>query len=188
MVHLTPTRGVLRLLRGVVLATTSASLSVAAHAAAGGALPDPGTTAVITVLLTGAGVALADRRRGSRVIVGALTISQLALHAFLQLVGSHQHQNGHAGLPFDPPMMLAGHLLAAVLTGLLLARAEHALFVAAKFLRMILPRKHTPLSQPTSLRTVCIPAEVVHATAEVLYRCIHPPRGPPPPLLRGSCQ
>ncbi|MCI2418587.1 hypothetical protein MOQ72_14195 [Saccharopolyspora sp. K220] len=177
-VNLAPTQGALRVLRGAGLATTSASLSVAAHAAAGGSLPDPGTTVVITALLAGAGVALADRKRGSWGILGALGISQLALHAFLQLVASHQ-DIGHRGMPFAPLTMTLGHVAVVLLTGLLLARAERALFVVAKLLSSILPRKSTPLPVVTKPRTVCIPAITVRALAQLIYQRIHARRGPP---------
>ncbi|MGP4018573.1 hypothetical protein [Saccharopolyspora sp. 5N708] len=178
-VKLAPTQGALRVLRGVGLATTSASLSVAAHVAAGGAVPDPGTTVVITALLAGAGVALADRKRGSWGILGALGISQLALHVFLQLVASHQGGIGYPGLPFSPLAMTLGHLAAVLLTGLVLARAERALFVVAHLLGSILPRKSTPLPVVTAPRTVCIPAITVRTLAQLIYQRIHARRGPP---------
>ncbi|GAB3286337.1 hypothetical protein [Parasphingorhabdus pacifica] len=177
-IRLTPTQGLLRALRGVGLAITSASLSVAAHTAAGGSLPEPGMTTVITLLLAGTGVALANRKRGPKHIVGALLVAQCALHQSLQVTGSNGHP-GHAAAPFDTATMTFGHIAVAVLTGLVLARAEHALFVVATFLGMILPRRHSPLPVATSLRTICIPARTVRGTAEILYQRIHSRRGPP---------
>lgn len=179
VVRLTPAQGALRALRGAGLAITAASLSVAAHAAAGGSLPDPVTTAIVTALLVGAGTALADRRRGPFTIVGALGLTQLTLHLFLQLSGSHQGHQGHHGLPFDPAVMVAGHLLAAVVTGLVLARAEQALFVVARVLALVLPRKHSALPVVVPLRTVCIPAPTQRVIAQLIRRRIHTPRGPP---------
>jgi hypothetical protein len=134
---------------------------------------------LITALLAGAGVALADRRRGSLIIVGALSLNQVALHLFLQLTGSHQDGMPYAGMPFAPTTMLCGHAAAAVLTGLMLARAEHALFVVARFLGLILPRKSSPLPAVAPLRTVRIRKDTVRVTAQLIHPRIHAPRGPP---------
>ncbi|MEV0082438.1 hypothetical protein [Saccharopolyspora sp. NPDC050642] len=174
-----PTQGALRVLRGAGLATTSASLSVAAHAAAGGSLPDPGTTLVITGLLAGAGVALADRKRGSWGILGALSASQLALHVFLQLVASHQDGPGHPGMRFSPLVMTLGHAVVVLLTGLVMARAERALFVVARLLGSILPRRSTPLTVVAQPRTVCVTVVTVRTLAQLIYQRIHARRGPP---------
>ncbi|RKT84337.1 hypothetical protein SAMN05421805_103264 [Saccharopolyspora antimicrobica] len=147
--------------------------------AAGGSLPDLGSTVVITVLLAGAGVALADRKRGSWGILGALGVSQLSLHVFLQLVASHQDGPGAIGMPFSPLAMTLGHLGAVLVTGLLMARAERALFVVARLLRSILPRRPRPLPTVTETPTVCVPAITVRPLAHLLYQRIHARRGPP---------
>ncbi len=173
---MTPAQGVLRVLRGVVLASTAASLSVASHGAAGGSLPDKGTTAVVTTLLAGVGVALADRRRGSCGIVGALATSQVALHLFLQVTGTHRHSSAPL---FDPAAMFVAHALAALLTGLLMARAEQALFVVAKVLERTLPRKPRPLPVVIPAHTICIPAVTVRMESQLIARRIHALRGPP---------
>ena len=78
---------------------------------------------MVTALLAGAGVALADRKRGSCGILGALGVSQLALHLFLQVAGSHE-AGMSCGMPFSPTAMTLGHIAAVLLTGLLMARAE----------------------------------------------------------------
>ncbi|MBB5154246.1 hypothetical protein [Saccharopolyspora phatthalungensis] len=186
--RLAPTQGALRVLRGAGLATTSASLSVAAHAAAGGSLPDLGTTVVITVLLSGAGVALADRKRGSWSILGALAISQLALHVFLQLVASHQDGAGHPGMPFSSSAMTLGHAAVVLLTGLVMSRAERALFVVARLLGLLLPRRSRPLPVVTTPRTVWILTVTVRSLAQLIYQRIHARRGPPKSLLANSDQ
>lgn len=182
VVSLTPAQGALRVLRGVGLAITSASLSVAAHAAANGSFPDPVTTVVLTTVLAGAGVALADRRRGSRSIVGALVLTQPAIHAFLQFGAGHQAGHEHAEMMMPchchTVAMVIGHLLAAAGTGLVLARAEDALFVVARFLRLVLPKKPTPLPAVAPLVS-CIPAVSVRATAQLINQRIHGLRGPP---------
>lgn len=176
---MTPTKGALRVLRGALLALTSASLSVAAHTAAGGAIPEPGITTVITLLMVGAGVAFADRRRGSRDIVGAVGFNQVALHVFLQVTGSHEYVHSTAQMPFDPLAMTVGHAVVAVLTALVLTGAESALFVIAKVLGLILPRKCATRPARTPFRARPLPAATVRVWGEVLYQRIHSRRGPP---------
>ncbi|GAA4611317.1 hypothetical protein [Saccharopolyspora hordei] len=134
---------------------------------------------MITILLAGAGVALADRKRGSWGILGALGASQLSLHAFLQLVAGHQAGPDALGMPYSPLSMTLGHLGVVLLTGLLLARAEHALFVVARLLRSILPRRLRPLPSVVTERAVCIPADTVRVLAHFLHARVHALRGPP---------
>ncbi|WP_433870761.1 hypothetical protein [Saccharopolyspora sp. CA-218241] len=179
VVYVAPAQGLVRVLRGAVLAITSSSLSVAAHAAAGGALPGPGSTAVIISLIAGAGAALAGRKRGSWSILGALAVSQGALHAFLQLMGTHQHGSGVAPMPFSPWEMTAGHAAVAVGTALVMAHAERALFVAASLLGRLLPRRPSPLPVVADVCAIMIPAPVVRVLAELIGQRIHGLRGPP---------
>ncbi|WP_461143629.1 hypothetical protein [Salinifilum aidingensis] len=181
-VQLAPAQGLLRWLRGVGLTTTSAALSVAAHAAAGGALPDPGVTAVITALLASAGVALADRQRGPLGILSALAANQMAFHVFFQLSGAHAAHPVHPATPFAPVQMAFGHIASAILTGLLLSSAERALFGVARFLRRVLPR--VPHRTPPPARetcVACIPARSRRLIAQLTAQRIHALRGPPAP-------
>ncbi|WP_243790717.1 hypothetical protein [Saccharopolyspora gloriosae] len=175
-----PAQGADRALRGLGLAATSSSLSVAAHAAAGGSTPDLGTTFVITTLLSAACVALADRRRGLSSIVGAVGAMQVSLHLFLQLAGSHQGVIGQRGLPLDPTLMTLGHVLAGLLVAVLLHRAEDALFVIVSTLRLTLARKMSvPLPPVTTRPSVCLPAEPVLLIELLIQQRIHALRGPP---------
>lgn len=140
----TLTRGTLRVVRGSVLACCSAVLAVAAHAVGGGGAPNTGLVIVLTLLIAGAGVALADRRRGALAVVAALGVSHTFEHLALTVL-AHGH-DGPAGGRVDGLAMVGAHVLAVLLTALLLAGAESALFVAAAALGMLLPRK--PLSVP----------------------------------------
>ncbi|MEV0696355.1 hypothetical protein AB0I53_00320 [Saccharopolyspora sp. NPDC050389] len=143
---------------------------------------------MITSLLAGAGVALADRKRGSWGILGALSVSQLALHVFLQLVASHQDGAGYAGMRFSPLVMTLGHAAVVLLTGLVMARAERALFVVARLLGSILPRRSTPLPVVAQPRTVCVSVVTVRPLAQLIYQRIHARRGPPESLVAGRDQ
>ena len=181
-VGLTPTRGTLRVLRGGGLAGTSASLSVAAHTAAGGPTPSAGTTTVVTLLLAGAGIALADRQRGPWGILGALGVSQLALHAFLEFMsgaGAATHQHGQHGAHHATPAMTVGHIAVVIAIGLAMTRAEQALFVVARLLQAVLPRRVGSLPVVTPPPVVCIPAQITRTLAQLIHRRIQPQRGPP---------
>lgn len=192
MVQCTPTRGPLRGLRGVGLAATASSLSVAAHAAAGGSVPGPGTTLVAIGLLSAVSTALANRRRGTAFILGALGLSQCVLHYMLQVsavytqvtsgvhtAGQLAHVAHHGGMPFNATVMSLGHAVAAVLTGLMLAGAEDALFFLARLVGWVLPRKPSSLPVTTSLGSVVFCWAPIRRLAELIPQRIQPLRGPP---------
>ncbi|TDC89186.1 hypothetical protein E1161_21930 [Saccharopolyspora aridisoli] len=138
---------------------------------------------MITVLLTGAGVALADRKRGSSGILGALAVSQLALHFFLELTALGHHGPGHLHgpppIPVSPWLMTLGHVIVTLLTALVMAHAERALFVVTRLLQAIFPRKTTPLPVVTPPPAVCVPAPVPRTLAQLIFQRIHARRGPP---------
>lgn len=138
---------------------------------------------MITVLLTGAGVALADRKRGSWGILGALAVSQLALHFFLELTALGHHGSGHLHgpppIPVSPSLMTLGHVIVTLLTALVMAHAEQVLFVVTRLLQAIVPRKTTPLPVVTPPPAVCVPAPVPRTLAQLIYQRIHARRGPP---------
>lgn len=148
---------------------------------------------MITVLLTGAGVALADRKRGSWGILGALSVSQLALHFFLEITAVGAHGSGHLHgvhgpppIPLSPALMTLGHVIVTMLTALVMAHAEQVLFVVTRLLQAIFPRKTTPLPVVTPPPAVCIPAPVPRTLAQLIYQRIHARRGPPKSPAEGN--
>lgn len=171
------TSPVARAIRAAMLAACSAGLAVAAHAAGGGGLPDIGTTILLTVMLAGAGTAAADRQRGPVTITVMLGVTQFALHVTLTWTSGLAHHLT-ATSP-NPWVMLAGHALAVVGTGLVLARAEAALFVVAGALAALLPT--LPFLSPVSVVALVIPTCDAKAdpTRTVLLRRLHARRGPP---------
>jgi hypothetical protein len=187
------TRGVPRASRGVALAGCSAALAVAAHAAAGGSVPSPGLTLVLTVLLAGAGTALADRRRGFPAILAAVGASQLGMHVLLAGLGPDHSAAGHGGAGHGsavhggvvpaPVAMVALHVAATVLIAVLLARAENTAFALAAVLRWIAGvveigcRPLMPLT-PLVSRIRGIPDSNT-LVVDILLRRIHARRGPP---------
>jgi hypothetical protein len=171
-----PTRGALRLLRGGLLAGCSAVLAVAAHAAGGGGAPDTGLAVLLTLLIAAAGTALADRRRGGTAIVAALGVSHTGEHLILTTLADHHHHSQVNGVA-----MTCAHVVAVLVTALLLAGAESALFRAAAALGMLLPRKPftvppLPVGAPGLGRYLVVPARTEKS---VLLGRIIRRRGPP---------
>jgi hypothetical protein len=168
-----PTRGAWRVLRGALLAGTSSSLAVAAHAIGGGMLPDTGLTLLLTLGVGAAGTALANRRAGPRAVLLALGLSHLGIHLLLSL--------GEPGGAMDGWAMLGGHVAAVLLAAALLTRAESALFALAAAWAMLLPRWLTgPLI--SSAEPVPAPPRARPATEGalgVLLRRACARRGPP---------
>lgn len=166
----------LRVVRGVALAVTSATLAVAAHAVGGGMVPDVGLLLLPTLGLAAVGVALADRRRGLGVILPTLGAAQLATHTLLSLADS--------GMPadrVDPWVMTGAHAVAVVLTALLLTRADGVVFRVARALARLLPAAPVELRVPD--RAVVVrPVDAVDRARVVLLCLASPRRGPPVPV------
>ncbi|MTD15687.1 hypothetical protein GIS00_17270 [Nakamurella sp. YIM 132087] len=110
-----------RVPRAVVFAGSSALLATAGHQAAGGGLPDPAVTVVVGAALVPMAVGLADRRRSALSVTGALLAAQVLFHL---LFSASAHHGSGDGWPSG--RMVVFHLLAALLTGLVLTAADRA--------------------------------------------------------------
>jgi hypothetical protein len=166
----------LRVVRGSVLAITSATLAVLAHVLGGGMPPSTGLTFLLTVGAAAGGVALADRQRGGFAILAALGTSHLAIHLLLTLCTPDMDM----GSPINAQVMLGAHLVAILLAAVLLTRAERAIYALAELLAMLLPRwivvlfvAQEPPPAPTR------GAEPVAKAIRVLLRRACSRRGPP---------
>lgn len=123
-----PTSGALRWLRGVTVGLVATGLALAGHVLGGGAAPPAGPLAVIALTALVGSVALSGQRWSGTALLGVLLGVQLSAHvvfAGATAVTAPMHHEpgpvtGH-GLGWT---MLTGHLLAAVLTALLLRRGE----------------------------------------------------------------
>jgi hypothetical protein len=172
---------VLRVVRGSVLAVTSATLAVIAHVIGGGMAPDTGLTLLLTVGVAAGGVALADRQRGGWAILAALGTSHLAIHLLLTLSAPAMSMSpsGMAGTAVDGQVMLAAHCVAILLATVLLTRAEVAIYALAELLALLLPRwiavQPVRLVPPTAPR----PSEHADQVMRVLLRRACSRRGPP---------
>lgn len=100
------------------------SLAVAGHVAGGGALP-PATAATLFGLTVAGSVALSGRRWTLSALTTVLLGVQLVCHVALagQATAANLAENGHPAHGTSPPMLIA-HVLAALVTAVLLRRGE----------------------------------------------------------------
>lgn len=166
-----------------MLAVTSAVLAVVAHAAAGGVLPSAGLTALLTVGVAAAGVALAGRRRSPWVIVAVLGAAQLAIHVLLSVESVATDQAGMApmrGMPFDGVAMIGAHTIAVLVSAGLLAKADAAMFALTALLAKVLPTVlYVPAAPEAPVRARPFPSPVDRVTVRILSRQVNARRGPP---------
>ncbi|MGQ0839929.1 hypothetical protein [Actinokineospora sp.] len=175
--RVTPPRA-FRVQRGCLLGLSSAALAVAAHGMAGGGVPDTAVTVVLTVLVGWAGTAVADRRHDTWSMLTLLGVSQLSLHVLLTDIAS-THPGHGAGAAVDGDLMLVTHVLATVLTAVLLTKASVALGVLASALTgLVRALVWTPVPVATTPRPAPVEVFRGHLLA-VVFRQVCGRRGPP---------
>lgn len=135
----------------------------------------------LVLLIAGAATALADRRRSPLTIVAALGVAQLAQHEMLGL--AHHHRAPSAGLGFDTGQMTTAHVVAALATGLLLARADSALVSLVDAVSRLLPRTLTPGPVRLAPRSTAVRPAAGAQLIELLLRIVNGRRGPPVVLV-----
>jgi hypothetical protein len=170
-----------RVLRSGLLAVAAATLAVAAHVAAGGELPDTPSTVLLTTLIAWVGTTVAHRRVGKPTMVAALAVTQTALHGMLTVLhhlSLHRPEPEPAALVTDGRLMLAGHTLAVLLTGVVLAYADAAILAVLVAVRTVLPTRPRLLPARAPLAGFVLPT-AGHAAVEVLLSRICGRRGPP---------
>ncbi|MGH4024593.1 MAG: hypothetical protein ACRDRV_08415 [Pseudonocardiaceae bacterium] len=184
-VALMPQHGTLRVLRGSVLTAVNAVLAVAAHVAAGAAVPDGALTVLLTVGVAAAGTALADRQRGPLALLAAVAVTQVILHLLLDALGAHHAATagvaaGDTSGAAGGAVMTAAHAAAVVVTAALLAGAESALFTVAGALRRIVGvLVALPARSPADQRTSTLPVAAPLPTGRRLCCAGTSLRGPP---------
>lgn len=173
-IRLTPTRGALRAVRGGLLASCSAALAIAAHGIAGGGVPDTGMTVLLTLGVACLGTALAGKRRDTKEILAALSVSHLGMHLALSTL-CHAAPGGPAISGWG---MLGAHAVGVLLTGLVLTRAEQAVFALARALGLLLPKRSAPQPVPSYTVRVARPC-TIDAQVRLLWQAGIWHRGPP---------
>ncbi|MGH2604886.1 MAG: hypothetical protein ACRDJ9_36510, partial [Dehalococcoidia bacterium] len=148
-----------------------------AHAAAGGGMPDASLTVVLTAIVAWASASLADRARGTLGIMATLGAAQLLMHLVLSVLNQHHHH----GVVIDPAAMTLAHVLATVLTAVLVARAEDGLILVAASLRRrrLLPTRWSLPAPSTPRRTFVAAPKAGAGILDVLLSRVCAPRGPP---------
>jgi hypothetical protein len=166
-------------MRGWSLAVCSAALAIAAHGMAGGGTPDTALAVLLTMLVAWAGTSVADRRRGLFSVLASLGTAQLAMHLVLNyVIPSHV---GHHAAPMDPAAMLATHVTATLLAGLLLAKADSVLGVVASAIRLLRGLVEVPAFPAVAAGIYVAPASPHHTghMLRVVFKKVCTRRGPP---------
>ena len=158
-------RALFRLSRAAAVACATVWLAAAAHTTAAGSLPDPLILAAVLALALLPAVALAGRKISAPAMLAVLSAGQVALHEAFDVlsvsastpplptpVTGHVHVLGALSAPGaggqasgHTATMLFAHVLATVVTALLLARGEAALWALLAWLRPLV-RILTPLA------------------------------------------
>lgn len=146
--------------RAAAFGVVTLALATGAHVLGGGAMPSMLVLALLTGPLTLAAVVLTRRRCGSVLLVGALSAAQVILHETMALAshvpgdafpvgpgaqhGAHALASGQVSTHWSGAdgwsvTMKAAHVVATLVTALLLARGEQVLWRLASRLLPVLP-------------------------------------------------
>jgi hypothetical protein len=165
-------------LRAIVVAGSSALLTVAGHTAAGGAAPDLAVLVVLLPLLTYGLVGIAGRSRSLPGTVGVLAAGQFALHHVIELMHPAHHPASAALAP--GAQMVVMHAIATLLIALALRHADSAVAALLAALGRVLPRRPAPpppADRP--LPVLAVPGPAVPAQLARAFAVGHIRRGPP---------
>lgn len=182
-----------RALRGAAASGVAVVVAATSHTIGGGATPAPWLVLTTALLAWPAATALVGRRPSTLRIAAAVAVAQMLLHAAFAAVGGtgpRRARLGHdhaaalwdaampaAGMAHADPAMLGAHLVAAVLTTILLAHGEALLRAVARGVRRLLGRRAfapAPVARPRTLA-----AAAPRVTASVVLLSVVSRRGPP---------
>lgn len=185
-------------MRAAVFGTLALLLAVAAHAAAGGPLPDPLTVVALGMPVACASVVLARRRRGLVGITVCLALAQVLLHEGLMLASTMSScapaaagGGGHAAMPgmqvasctttsmgamVPGAVMITAHLLATLVTALLLAHGER---LASRLGAWVGLRPPLAVARPAARVPGAIPSAVPQVVTQLVATGSLSRRGPP---------
>ncbi|MGO4444113.1 hypothetical protein AB4Z42_12240 [Mycobacterium sp. 2YAF39] len=157
-----------RWVRGALVGASSAVVTVGAHAAAGGVVPQGGRLIVSMLVCATVGAVLAiaplEGRRGRVAgVIGALTVAQSLGHLSLMTSAAHHHGDG-LGLT---PSMAAAHLAAAAVLGIAITSVEYLYVVCASvlsWLRLFVTAASRPVAR-------LLPVATGDVVAQSVLRC-----------------
>ncbi|MFD5243298.1 hypothetical protein ACFWIW_02080 [Amycolatopsis sp. NPDC058340] len=158
---------------------SSAALAVTAHLIGDGDLPDTAITLLLTVLIGWNAAALAAKARGPLATIVDLGAGQVVMHLVLSSLSSHQPHAGPAPSSGGLAMTVA-HVVATLITALLLAKADGLLLGVLSCLRALVPFILNALPVPAAVASPVLarPAGPGHLVRVDLRR-VHGRRGPP---------
>ncbi len=176
--HVSTPKSRARWVRGALVGACSAVVTVGAHAAAGGAVPQGGrlVASMLVCAIVGAILAAAplEGRRGRLLgVIGALAVAQSLGHLTLMASASHHHGDT-VGLT---PAMAAAHLAAAALLGVAITSVEYLYVVCESvlcWLRLFARAALRPAARALPLVTSDVVAQSVLLCAGLGMRA--PPR------------
>lgn len=166
-------------MRGGLLAISSAAIAVGAHTLADGGLPDPAMTLLLTVMIGWLGAAAASKTGGPVKTVAVLGAAQLVLHVGLSTLATHEPHESASGV-LGGVTMTATHVIATLVTALLVSRAESMLQAAIAAMRLLLPLiwRAVPVLDTVSVPAVARSPKTGQLVSE-LFRRVLGRRGPP---------
>lgn len=159
----------LRRARCAAVGVVTGALAVLAHTSADGHLPDAGLAFSLVALLTWACTGFARHELTPGRLLVLIGGGQLAMHLMMALASTrHEHDA-------DPSRMVASHVVATVLTVVVLAVAERTVLSLARAVASVLPRRLAPL--PATAPLVVATPRVLPAV--VVFLDVLSWRGPP---------
>jgi hypothetical protein len=170
----------LRVVRGGLLAVSSAVLAVSAHTLADGSLPDLPMTVLLTVMVGWTATALAAQARGPVPTVAILGAAQIVMHVVLTTLAPHSDTHTMTSGAMSGLTMTTAHTVATILTALLVTRAESMLLTVLNAMRLLLPPVWRAAPVPDLvLAPIPVPAPEIGQLVSELFRSTLGRRGPP---------
>lgn len=181
-----PTSGVLRFARGTAVGATAMGLAVTGHAVGGRSLPASSTAVALLALTVAGSVALSGRRWTVSALVTVLLGVQAVCHvAFADHPTAAPVADHHHAAHSVTASMLVAHVLAALVTAVLLRRGESWCWRLAALLSrpMHVARVFTARTVPASRDRLVPSADGSLAVLRSLLLADGQPRRGPPALL-----
>ncbi len=167
-------------MRGGLLGVSSAALAVTAHVIGDGEVPDTAMTVLLTVLIGWNAAALAAKARGPLATIVDLGAGQVVMHLVLSSLSSHELAHDAPAPVSGGLAMTAAHVVATLVTALLLAKADGLLLGVLACLRALVPFILDALPVPAASPSPVLarPSGPGHLVRVDLRR-VHGRRGPP---------
>ncbi|RSN37427.1 hypothetical protein DMC61_02480 [Amycolatopsis sp. WAC 04169] len=159
---------------------SSAALAVTAHMIGDGDLPDTAMTVLLTVLIGWNAAALAAKARGPLATIVDLGAGQVVMHLVLSSLSTHGPVHDEPASVSGGLAMTVAHVVATLITALLLAKADGLLLGVLSCLRALVPFILNALPVPAAVAAPVLarPAGPGHLVRVDLRR-VHGRRGPP---------